>query len=77
MILHTFLIIGGGFLFIAGCVGYGMTVFLLRPKSEELDDYYYELEDQHPGLQRYHFWKRLFLVMIIISMLLMMILFVL
>ena len=32
----------------------------LRPQDDsELDDYYYEFEDQHPGYARYTRWLRI------------------
>ena len=32
----------------------------LNPKDDpELDDYYYEFEDSHPGLAKYHKWSRI------------------
>mgnify|MGYP001255326353 CR=1 FL=1 len=32
----------------------------LRPKDDsDLDDYYYEFEEQHPAYARYLFWSRI------------------
>ena len=44
----------------------------LRPREDsELDDYYHEIEEQHPPLARYHKWCRVTLTGVIIAMLLM------
>ena len=43
----------------------------LRPKEDsDLDDYYYEFEDQHPGLARYTKWSKITFTAAIISALL-------
>jgi hypothetical protein len=32
----------------------------LKPKyDEDLDDYYHEFEDAHPGLAKYHKWSKI------------------
>jgi len=44
----------------------------LRPRDDsDLDEYYHEFEDHHPGLARYNVWCRATLTGVIISMLLM------
>ena len=44
----------------------------LRPRQDgDLEDYYHEFEDQHPGLARYHAWCRYTLTGVIVAMLLM------
>ncbi len=43
----------------------------LRPKEgSDLDDYYYEFEDQHPGFAKYTKWSKITFTAVVISMLL-------
>ena len=43
----------------------------LRPKdNSDLDDYYYEFEDQHPDYARYTKWLRITFIAVVISVLL-------
>jgi hypothetical protein len=30
-----------------------------KPDNDELDDYFWEVEDRHPGLARYNKWSRI------------------
>ena len=54
-------------LYIVGCVlfltcitGYIIVQVRLRPREDsDLDDYYYEFEEQHPGYARYLRWSRI------------------
>ena len=49
----------GLLLFVAGSAA-GLFVRLrLKPPAEELDDYYWEVEDRHPGYARYQKWSRI------------------
>jgi len=49
----------------------------LRPKeNSDLDDYYYEFEDQHPDLARYVKWSRLTFAAATVGVLLLFIAFV-
>lgn len=43
----------------------------LRPKEDsDLNDYYYEFEDQHPGFAKYTKWSKITFTAVVISMLL-------
>ncbi len=43
----------------------------LRPKNDpDLDDYYYEFEEQHPAYARYLLWSRITFTVITITTLL-------
>jgi hypothetical protein len=38
--------------------------------DRDLDDYYYEVEDRHPGLAKYNKWTRISFAVVVISALL-------
>ena len=41
-------------------VGYVFVRIRLKPKDDsDLDDYYYEFEEEHPGYARYLKWSRI------------------
>ena len=47
-------------LFLISITGYIIVRLRLRPKADpELEDYYYEFEEQHPGYARYLKWSRI------------------
>jgi hypothetical protein len=55
-----FLYIIGGFLLLASLIGHLYVRVRLRPRDEsDLDDYYHEFEDQHPGYARYTRWLQI------------------
>jgi len=57
--MRFYLGVMGLLLFVAGAAA-GLFVRLrLRPPAEELDDYYWEVEDRHPGYTRYQKWSRI------------------
>ena len=43
---------------------------LRKGYDADLDDYYYEFEDQHPGLAKYDKWSKITFAAIVISVLL-------
>lgn len=45
----------------------------LAPKDEDLDDYYYEFEGQHPALAKYSRWSNITFAAAVVSMLLLLI----
>lgn len=48
-------LIAGGIILLGSVIANLIVRIFCKPKAEEdLDDWYYELEDQHPGLQRYN-----------------------
>ena len=50
-------------MFFISFVGHLFVKMKLRPgKGSELDDYYYEFEDQHPDMIRYEKWSKITLV---------------
>jgi len=52
--------IAGGFLFLGSLAAHVYARVRLRPRDDsDLDDYYHEFEDQHPGYARYTKWLRL------------------
>jgi hypothetical protein len=43
-------------------ISIGLYVYVqlrFKPDSDELDDYFWEVEDRHPGLARYNKWSRI------------------
>lgn len=54
------LYVGGGFLFLGSAAAHIYARVRLRPRdSSDIDDDYYESEDQHPDYARYTKWLRL------------------
>jgi hypothetical protein len=50
----------GGPVFLISVAAHLYVRIRLRPGADsDLDDYYYEFEDQHPGLARYTKWSRI------------------
>ena len=67
--MDTIILIIAGPLFLAAVAGHIYVKFRLRP-GDDLDEYYHEFEDQHPGYAKYSKWSRITLTTAIISMLL-------
>ena len=58
--METFLYIIAGPLFLISIAAHFYVKIRLRPKeNSDLDDYYYEFEDQHPDLENYIKWSRI------------------
>ena len=58
--MDTVLCIIGFPLFLASMAGYIYVKIRLRPKDDsDLDDYYWEFEDQHPEYARYLKWSKI------------------
>ena len=69
--MDTILYIIAGPLFLISIAGYFFVRFRLRPKEDsDLDDYYYEFEDQHPGLAKYTKWSNITFTTAVIAALL-------
>jgi len=50
----------GGLLFLASLAAHMYVRIALRPRDDsDLDDYYYEFEDEHPDYARYDKWLRI------------------
>lgn len=61
-------------LFIVSLVAHIYVKLRLSPKEgSDLDDYYYEFEDRHPGFAKYAKWSKITFTAAVISMLLMLI----
>lgn len=58
--MHLLLYITACLLFLVSISGYIIVRLRLRPKDDpELENYYYEFEEQHPGYARYLKWSRI------------------
>jgi len=58
-------------LFLVSIAGYIGVKLRLRPGDDsDLDDYYHEFEEQHPGYARYLKWSRITFTGVVIAMLL-------
>lgn len=58
--MDTILYIVGSVLFLMFITGYIVVQIKLRPRDDsDLDDYYHEFEEQHPGYARYLRWSRI------------------
>ena len=69
--MDTVLYIIAGPLFLISIAGYFFVRFRLRPREDsDLDDYYYEFEDQHPGLAKYTKWSKITFTAAVIAALL-------
>jgi len=65
------IILISGPLFLISFSGYLYITFKLRKLYDnDLDDYYYELEDKHPGLAKFNKWSKISLSTAIVSALL-------
>ena len=72
--MDTILYIIAGPLFVISLAAHIYVKLRLRPKEDsDLDDYYYEFEDQHPGYARYTKWSKITFTAVVISMLLLLI----
>ena len=57
--MDVLLCIVGGLLFLISVVAHLYVKFRLRPTDEDLEDVYYEFEDQLPDVVRYEKWSRI------------------
>jgi hypothetical protein len=57
--MKTILLIIAGPLFLISLTAYLYVRIRLRPKADDLEDYYHEFEDQHPDLARYNKWSKI------------------
>lgn len=50
----------GAPLFLLSLFAYLGIFFFMRPRIDsDIDEYYFELEEHHPGFQKYHKWSRI------------------
>ncbi len=69
--MDTILYIIAGPLFLISLASHIIVRIRLRPKDDDdLDDYYYEFEDQHPAYARYLKWSKITLTSAVINLLL-------
>ena len=58
--MDTILYIVGGPLFLISLGAHFYVKIRLKPKEDsDLEDYYYEFEDRHPGLKKYIKWSKI------------------
>jgi len=70
--MNAVLYIIAGPLFLVSFAAHLYVKVRLRPKEDsDLDDYYHEFEDQHPGLARYAKWSRITFIGTAVAVLLM------
>ncbi|MGE5297325.1 MAG: hypothetical protein ACM3VT_21080 [Solirubrobacterales bacterium] len=74
MMAHTmlmFLFFAGGLVFLVSAAAHLYVRLRLKPrKDSDLEDFYYEFEDQHPEYARYAKWLRITLGGVVIGLLL-------
>ena len=68
--MDVLLCIVGGLLFLVSVAAHFYVKIRLRPKEEDLEDVYYEFEDQQPDVIRYENWSRITFTAAIIGILL-------
>lgn len=69
--MDTILYIIAGPLFLISFAGYLYVKLSLKPKEgSDLDDYYYEFEDQHPDMAKYTRWSTITFTVAVIAALL-------
>jgi hypothetical protein len=69
--MDTILYIIAGPLFLISLAGYLYVKLRLKPKEgSDLDDYYYEFEDQHPAFAKYIKWSKITFTSAVIAALL-------
>lgn len=68
--MDVLLCIVGGLLFVLSAAAHVYVKLCLRPKDEDLEEIYYEFEDQQPEVIRYEKWSRITLTAAVIGILL-------
>ena len=68
--MDTILYITAAPLFLISLAGYIYVKLRLKPDDFDLDDYYYEFEDQHPAFAKYTKWSRITFTAAVIAALL-------
>ena len=70
MYIRMLIYLVAGPMFLVSIGSYVYVQLRLKPDSDELDDYFWEVEDRHPGLARYNKWSRITLTVTAASALL-------
>ncbi len=68
--LKLLLVFVGGVLFVFGLSGYLYVRWKLKPRWEEIEEIYYEFEESHPALRRYHQGLQITMSILVLSMVL-------
>lgn len=68
--MNAIIIIIAGSLFFVSFAAHIYIKLKMRPDHDELEQYYYEFEDQNPQLQKYNKLTRITYIAIVVSMLL-------
>ena len=68
MVIILYIIAGG--LLIVSAIAHVYVRIRFRPRDSELDDDYYEFEDEHPEVARYNKWTKITFTSITIAVLL-------
>jgi hypothetical protein len=68
--MDVLLCIVGGPLFLVSVAAHFYVKLRLRPKDEDLEDIYYEFEDQQPDVVRYEKWSQVTFTAAVIGILL-------
>jgi len=59
MNIRVLLLLLAGPLFLISIGAYIYIQLRLKPDSDELEEYFWEVEDRHPSLARYNKWSRI------------------
>jgi len=70
MYIRALMLLLAGPLFLMSIGAYVYVQLRLKPDNNELEDYFWEVEDKHPGLARYNRWSRITLAATAVSALL-------
>lgn len=57
--VRVLLLLLAGPLFLISIGAYMYIQLRLKPKNDELEEYFWEVEDKHPALARYNRWSRI------------------
>ncbi len=68
--MNTVLLLIAAPLFLISLAAHIYVKLRMPPRDEDLDNYYYEFEDQHPGFAKYTKWSKITFAAAVISMLL-------
>jgi len=59
MHIRVLILLAAGPLFLISIGAYIYVQLRLKPDSDELEEYYWEVEDRHPDMARYNKWSRI------------------
>ena len=67
MNIRALMVMVAGPVFLVSIAVYVYVQLRMKPDSNELDDYYWEVEDRHPGLAKYNQWSRITFAIAVIA----------